>query len=120
MKKTFEITFTSGNGIYSTNLIHAETAEQSKAYFQSAHACEVIGCKETTTPPKPGQPVHEVPDGWSPDELESKKTAARSAYIQARDAWIETRTPENANGDPTLFVAFCDAKRLSRQFGVIV
>lgn len=72
MKKTFEITFTSGNGIYSANLIHAETAEQAKTYFQSVHACEVVGCNETTTQTKPGQPVHEVPDGWTPSELESK------------------------------------------------
>lgn len=52
--------------------------------------------------------------------LEQKKSDARSAYIQACNAWAETRSKESPNGDHSLFITFCDAKRLCRQFGVIV
>lgn len=52
--------------------------------------------------------------------LEEKKSAARQNYINARDAWAETRSKETPNGDNASWVALCDAKRLCRQFGVIV
>ena len=50
--------------------------------------------------------------------LEEKKATARREYIAAREAWSETRTPGNPNGDPARWTAFCNAKRLCMQFGV--
>lgn len=68
--KTFKITFTNDpeSGIYSANLINAESAEQATAYFKTLGAYEVVGCTETQSGPKPGQPVHTVPEGWTPTE----------------------------------------------------
>lgn len=80
--KTFEITFTSDpkSGIYSANLINAESAEQATAYFKTLGTCEVIGCTETQSRPKPGQPVHTVPEGWeAPEEEEEEETTKRTA-----------------------------------------
>ena len=73
--KTFAITFTSDSesGIYSANLCKAETAEQAKAYFESLGKYEVIGVAETLSEPKPGQPIHIVPDGWKPEGGDDKK-----------------------------------------------
>lgn len=68
--KTFAITFTSDSesGIYSANLCKAETAEQAKAYFESLGKVA-----ETLSEPKPGQPIHIVPDGWKPEGGDDKK-----------------------------------------------
>lgn len=68
--KTLEITFTNdkNSGIYSANLCKAETAEQAKAYFQTLGNYEIIGVEETNTQPKPGQPVHIVPENWEAPE----------------------------------------------------
>ncbi len=52
--------------------------------------------------------------------LEDKKDAAKEAYVAARNAWTETRTASSPNGDAALWRAFCDAKRLCMQFGVII
>lgn len=52
--------------------------------------------------------------------FEQKKSAAKEAYIAARNAWAETRTANSLNGDPTLWRAFCDAKRVCMLFGVIL
>lgn len=73
--KTFAITFTSDSesGIYSANLCKAETAEQAKAYFESLGKYEIIGVAETLSEPKPGQPIHIVPDGWKPEIGDDKK-----------------------------------------------
>lgn len=73
--KTFAITFTSDSesGIYSANLCKAETAEQAKSYFESLGKYEIIGVAETLSDPKPGQPIHIVPDGWKPTSCDSKK-----------------------------------------------
>ncbi len=62
--KTFRITFTSDpeSGIYSANLVNAESAEQANAYFQTLGNYEIVGCTETNEEPKPGQPVHTVPE----------------------------------------------------------
>lgn len=78
--KTFEITFTSDpkSGIYSANLINAESAEQATAYFKTLGNYEVVGCAETQSEPKPGQPVHTVPEGWeAPKEEEETYTTDR-------------------------------------------
>lgn len=77
--KTFNITFTSDpeSGIYSANLINAESAEQATAYFKTLGDYEVVGCTETQSRPKPGQPVHTVPEGWeAPKEEETTKRTA--------------------------------------------
>lgn len=52
--------------------------------------------------------------------LEEKKSVARQNYINARNAWNESRSPENFGGDKELWIAFCDAKRICRLFGVII
>ena len=80
--KTFEITFTSDpkSGIYSANLINAESAKQATAYFKTLGICEVICCTETQSRPKPGQPIHTVPEGWeAPEEEEEEETTKRTA-----------------------------------------
>lgn len=70
--KTFRITFTSNpeSGIYSANLVNAENAEQASAYFQTLGNYEIVGCTETNEEPKPGQPVHTVPEEWEAPEAE--------------------------------------------------
>ena len=80
--KTFAITFTSDpeSGIYSANLINAESPEQATAYFKTLGAYEIIGCTETQSRPKPGQPVHTVPEGWeASEEEEEEETIKRTA-----------------------------------------
>ena len=76
--KTFSITFASDpeSGIYSANLVHTENAEQATAYFQTLGNYKIIGCTETNEEPKPGQPVHTVPEGWeAPEEEKATRTA---------------------------------------------
>lgn len=76
--KTFRITFTDNpeSGIYSANLVNAENAEQAAAYFQTLGNYEIVGCTETNEEPKPGQPVHTVPEGWeAPEEEKATRTA---------------------------------------------
>jgi hypothetical protein len=74
--KTYEITYSNGGGIYSANLVIAESAEQATAYY-TAEGHEVIGCTETMSRPKPGQPVVTVPEGWTAPaaEPETETTA---------------------------------------------
>lgn len=79
--KTYEITHSNGNGIYSANLVIAESAEQATAYY-TAEGHEVIGCTETMSRPKPGQPVVTVPEGWTAPAAEPEtETAERAAEI---------------------------------------
>lgn len=76
--KTFRITFTSNpeSGIYSANLVNAESAEQATAYFQTLGDYEIVGCTETNEEPKPGQPVHTVHEEWeTPEEEKTTRTA---------------------------------------------
>lgn len=76
--KTFRITFTNNpeSGIYSANLVNAENAEQASAYFQTLGNYEIVGCTETNEEPKPGQPVHTVPEEWeAPEEEKATRTA---------------------------------------------
>ena len=70
--KTCEITYSNGNGIYSANLVIAESAEQATAYY-TAEGHEVIGCTETMSRPKPGQPVVTVPEGWTAPAAETEQ-----------------------------------------------
>lgn len=76
--KTFRITFTSNpeSGIYSANLVNAESTEQASAYFQTLGNYKIVGCTETNEEPKPGQPVHTVPEEWeAPEEEKATRTA---------------------------------------------
>lgn len=83
--KTFEITFTNdkNSGIYSANLCKAETAEQAKAYFQTLGNYEIVGVSETNSQPKPGQPVHIVPENWEAREEEEETTTRTAEEITA-------------------------------------
>lgn len=71
--KKFEITFTddTASGIYSANLVHATSAEQATAYY-TAQGYTVAGCRETTSYPKPGQPVKIIPKEWEAPAEEIK------------------------------------------------
>ena len=85
--KTYEITFSNGNDIYSANLVIAESAEQATAYY-TAKGREVIGCDETMSRPKPGQPVVTVPEGWTapaaePETTETTETAETAERAEA-------------------------------------
>lgn len=83
--KTFTITFTSDpeSGIYSANLINAESAEQATAYFKTLGNYEVVGCTETQSEPKPGQPVHTVPEGWEAPEEEEEEPKRTTEEVTA-------------------------------------
>lgn len=74
--KKFEITFTTNpeSGIFSANLVHAESAEQATAYY-TAQGYTVSGCRETTSEPKPGQPVTVIPEDWEAPAEEKTRTA---------------------------------------------
>lgn len=83
--KTFRITFTSNpeSGIYSANLVNAESAEQASAYFQTLGNYKVVGCTETQSEPKPGQPVHTVPEGWEAPEEEEEEPKRTTEEVTA-------------------------------------
>lgn len=94
--KTYEITYSNGNGIYSANLVIAESAEQATAYY-TAEGHEVISCAETMSRPKPGQPVVTVPEGWTAPAAETV-TAQRAAEIA--DALDDIRRGRAVYGYP--------------------
>ena len=85
--KTYEITYSNGNDIYSANLVIAESAEQATAYY-TAKGREVIGCTETMSRPKPGQPVVTVPEGWTAPAAETETTETAETEQPERDARI--------------------------------
>lgn len=87
--KTFEITFTNNpeSKIYSANLVLAENEEQAIAYFSTLGKYEIVGCTETLSTPKPGQPVHKVPEGWTVPETELQKNTRE--YIEEKAEQIE-------------------------------
>ena len=74
--KKFEITFTTNpeSGIFSANLVHAESAEQATAYY-TAQGYTVAGFRETASEPKPGQPVTVIPEDWEAPTEEKTRTA---------------------------------------------
>lgn len=76
--KTYEITYSNGNGIYSANLVIAESADQATAYY-TAEGHEVVGCTETMCRPKPGQPVVTVPEGWTAPAADTETTETAPA-----------------------------------------
>ena len=88
--KTYEITYSNGNDIYSANLVIAESAEQATAYY-TAKGREVIGCDETMSRPKPGQPVVTVPEGWTAPAAETEQDAETTPAAEP-----ETETAERA------------------------
>ena len=79
--KTYEITYSNGNDIYSANLVIAESAEQAAAYY-TAKGREVIGCAETMSRPKPGQPVVTVPEGWTAPAAEPETETAETEQTE--------------------------------------
>ena len=96
--KTFEITFTSNHesGIYSANLVNAESAEQASAYFQTLGNYEIVGCTETNEEPKPGQPVHTVPEEWeAPEEKTAEEITAEEATEEEQQENILDRVAAN-------------------------
>lgn len=93
--KTYEITYSSGNGIYSANLVIAESAEQATAYY-TAKGREVIGCDETMSRPKPGQPVVTVPEGWTAPAAETETETAPAAETETTET---TETAQDAQRD---------------------
>ena len=129
--KTYEITYSNGNDIYSANLVIAESAEQATAYY-TAKGREVIGCDETMSRPKPGQPVVTVPEGWTAPAAEPEteaETAERAAEIadalddirHARLAYgytakrrVTARCIREAErtGYPTVRVGYCDLQNV--------
>lgn len=86
--KTYEITYSNGGGIYSANLVIAESADQATAYY-TAEGHEVVGCTETMCRPKPGQPVVTVPEGWTAPAAEPERAEKENTmkYIDT------TKTP---------------------------
>ena len=90
--KTYEITYSNGNDIYSANIVIAESAEQATAYY-TAKGREVIGCTETMSRPKPGQPVVTVPEGWTAPAAEPETETAETIETTetAQDAERESR-----------------------------
>ena len=102
--QTYEITYSNGDDIYSANIVIAESAEQATAYY-TAKGREVIGCTETMSHPKPGQPVVTVPEGWTAPAAETEtETAEASANaniiyriadiieaLPARSAWSRAK-----------------------------
>ena len=83
--KTYEITYSNGNDIYSANLVIAESAEQATAYY-TAKGREVIGCTETMSRPKPGQPVVTVPEGWTAPAAETEQDAETAPAAETETA----------------------------------
>ena len=97
--KTYEITYSNGDDIYSANLVIAESAEQATAYY-TAKGHEVIGCTETMSRPKPGQPVVTVPEGWTAPAAETETVTETVEAETAPTAEAETvETTENAEAD---------------------
>ena len=90
---TCEITYSNGGGIYSANLVIAESAEQATAYY-TAEGHEVIGCTETMSRPKPGQPVVTVPEGWTAPAAETETETAPAAEPETVTETVEAETAE--------------------------
>lgn len=103
--KTYEITYSNGNGVYSANLVIAESAEQATAYY-TAEGREVIGCTETMSRPKPGQPVVTVPEGWTAPaaepETETTEATETTETAPAAEPETETETTERAEAPETI------------------
>ena len=93
--KTYEITYSNGNDIYSANLVIAESAEQATAYY-TAKGREVIGCTETMSRPKPGQPVVTVPEGWTAPAAETETTETTETAPAAEPETETAETTETA------------------------
>lgn len=87
--KTYEITYSNGDDIYSANLVIAESAEQATAYY-TAKGHEVIGCTETMSRPKPGQPVVTVPEGWTAPAAETEQDAETAPAAEPETETAET------------------------------
>ncbi|MGN1128392.1 MAG: hypothetical protein ACI4T6_05480, partial [Candidatus Flemingiibacterium sp.] len=94
--KTYEITYSNGDDIYSANIVIAESAEQATAYY-TAKGREVIDCTETMSRPKPGQPVVTVPEGWTAPAAEPETETAETAQDERRDDRIADITKQRTD-----------------------
>lgn len=54
------------------------------------------------------------------EDLQTRKSDAKAAYIKARDEWADTRTAENIKGDPEKWRSLCDRKMDCMRLGVII
>ena len=91
--KTYEITYSNGSGVYSANLVIAESAERATAYY-TAEGHEVIGCTETMSRPKPGQPVVTVPEGWTAPAAEPETETETAPAAETETETVEAETAE--------------------------
>ncbi len=96
--KTFEITFTRNpeSGIYSANLVNAETAEQATAYFNTLGNYEIVGCSEHFGSVKPGQPVHTVPDDFNAEQETASGEPFPALSQEVRNFYEQKRTEKAA------------------------
>lgn len=91
--KNFEITFTRAawDGIYSANIVRAESAEIARAYYEQTEGTQVAGVSEFHGTPKPGQPITEVPSDWTPAPVEPEQKQPEAADILGEAVKLEHR-----------------------------
>lgn len=54
------------------------------------------------------------------EDLQTRKSDAKAAYIKARNEWADTRTAENIKGDFDKWKILCDRKAECMRLGVII
>ena len=54
------------------------------------------------------------------ENLQTRKSDAKAAYIKARNEWADTRTAENIKGDFEKWKILCDRKDDCMRLGVII
>lgn len=105
--KAYEITYSNGNGIYSTLLVIAESADQATAYYTAEYGVNVVSCDETSWP-TPEQPRGIVPIGWGAADAETETTETTEATETAPAAEPETETAERAEA-PEIIARMAEA-----------
>lgn len=54
------------------------------------------------------------------EDLQTRKSDAKAAYIEARNEWADTRTAENIKGDFEKWKILCNRKADCMRLGVII
>lgn len=54
------------------------------------------------------------------EDLQTRKSDAKAAYIKARNEWADTRTADNIKGDFEKWKILCDRKADCMRFGVLI
>lgn len=54
------------------------------------------------------------------ENLQTRKSNAKAAYIKARDEWADTRTAKNIKGDFEKWKILCERKADCMRLGVII